>query len=131
MNPKRTTNGSRWAVPSLAIGIGAVYLIASALGGRLTGGMIMLGVMVAYAVFLMIGGKSDVVQMLRGQPADERYKHIETRATVIAANVLAVFVVALAVIEFAKGRDGSPYTLIAFVFGVTYILSLIWLRWRE
>jgi hypothetical protein len=125
------TERPRWAVSALAIGIGIIYLIASTIGGSFTSGLIMLGVMVAYAVFLLIGGKSDVVQMLRGQPADERYKHIETRATVVAANVVAVFVVALAVIEFAKGRDGSPYTLIAFVFAVTYVLSLIGLRWRE
>lgn len=118
-------------VPAFAIAIGIVYLIAATIGGSFTGGLIMLGVMVAYAVFLVVGGRSDVVQMLRGQPADERYRHIETRATVIAANVIAVFVVALAVIEFAKGRDGSPYTLIAFVFAVTYVLSLVWLRWRE
>lgn len=124
------TDGSRWAVPALAVGIGVVYFIASTIGGNLTGGLIMLGVMVAYAVFLLIGGKSDVVQMLRGQPADERYKHIETQATVIAANVLAVFVIALAVIEFARGEDGSPYTLIALVFAGTYVLSLIWLRRR-
>lgn len=130
MNPKRTTEWSRWAVPALAVGIGIVYLIASTIGGSFSGGLIMLGVMVAYAVFLLIGGKSDVVQMLRGQPADERYEHIETRATVIAANVLAAFVIALAVIEFARGEDGSPYTLIALVFATTYVLSLIWLRRR-
>lgn len=128
MNPTRMTERSRWAVPALVVGIGVIYLIASTIGGNVSGGLIMLGVMIAYAVLLIAGGRSDVVRMLRGQPADERYRHIETRATVIAANVLAAFIVALAVIEFARGEDGRPYTLIALVFAVTYVLSLLWLR---
>lgn len=88
---------SRCAVPALAVGIGILSFIASTIGGNPSGGLIVLGVMVAYALLLLVAGRSDVVRMLRGQPVDERYWHIETRATVIAA---------LAVIEFAKGEGG-------------------------
>jgi hypothetical protein len=117
----------RWAVSALAIGIGIVYLTTWTIGGSFTSGLIMLGVMVAYAVFLLIGERAMSFRCYEDSPLTNGTS-TSRRETVVVANVIAVFVVALAVIEFARGRDGIPYTLIAFVFAVTYVLPLIWLR---
>lgn len=129
-NLKNRAEGSKWATPAFSIVIGIAYLIAASLGGDPVLGLAMLGVMVVFAGVLLLGGRSDVIQVLRGQPADERYRSFETRATVVAGNVTAMFVIAMFVVELARDGDFAPYAMVAAVFGATFIAALLWLKWR-
>lgn len=122
--------GTKWATSAFSIGIGIVYLIGATLGGDVMLGLAMFGVMIVFAAVLLLGGRSDVIQVLRGQPADERYKSFENRATVVAGNVTALFVIAMFVYELARSGEIAPYALIAAVFGVSFIAALVWLKYR-
>jgi hypothetical protein len=35
------------------------------------------------------------------------------------------------VVEIAQGKDGSPYSQLGAVGGVTYLAALVWLRFRR
>lgn len=125
-----SAEGSKWATPALSIGIGIAYLIGATIGGDVMLGLAMFGVMIVFAAVLLLGERNDVIQVLRGQPADERYKSFENRATVIAGNITAVFVIAMFVYELARSGDIAPYATVAAVFGGSFIVALIWLRYR-
>lgn len=128
--PDRSPAGSPWATPAFSIGIGIVYLIGATIGGDVRLGLGMFAVMIVFAAVLLLGGRNDVIQVLRGQPADERYKSFENRATVIAGNITAVFAIAMFVYELARSGDIAPYAVIAAVFGASFIGALVWLRYR-
>lgn len=117
-------------MPAFSIGIGIVYLIGATIGGDVRLGLGMFAVMIVFAAVLLLGGRNEVIQVLRGQPADERYKSFENRATVIAGNITAVFVIAMFVYELARSGDVAPYAVIAAVFGASFIGALVWLRYR-
>lgn len=127
---ERSLTGSKWATPAFSVGIGIVYLIEATIGGDITLGLGMFAVMIVFTAVLLLGGRNDVIQVLRGQPADERYKSFENRATVIAGNITAVFVIAMFVYELARSGDIAPYAVIAAVFGASFIGALVWLRYR-
>lgn len=95
----RSRKPSRFGVPLLGLGMGVVFLVAAWLGGNPALGWAMFGIMAAYSAILVLAGRFDAIQVLRGTPADERYRSFETRATVAAANVTIVFVLVMAVID--------------------------------
>ncbi len=88
---KRTeSRWSRWVVPALALLGGAAYLLANWFGGNLALGLVMFAVMVAYAAVLVLGGRSELIRLLRGQPIDERYRAFDLRASALAGGILLV-----------------------------------------
>lgn len=111
--------------------IGIVLFAASAWAGNTGLGIALLVLMLAYAAILNLRKQIDVVQILRGEPADERYAQMTQRSIVFAANVLAVVAVAMFVYEIAVDGDPGPYSLMGFVFAVSMIVSLIWQRNRS
>ncbi len=40
-------------------------------------------------------------------------------------------VLAMFVVEIAQGKDGSPYYQLGAVGAVTYLVALVWLRFRR
>jgi hypothetical protein len=52
-------------------------------------------------------------------------------ATASAGPVLILVIVGAFLWELAHGRDGRPYTVLAAVGGVSYLLALLVLRWRS
>lgn len=128
----RRTGSSKWVVPAVALALGGAIFTAAWVGGKPGLGTAMLAIMAAYAaLLLLLGGRSDVVGVMRGQPADERYRSFDLRATAFAATVLAVVIIGGFLYEMARGGDGEPYSLFGLVFLVSYVAALVWLRWRS
>ncbi len=67
---------------------------------------------------------------LRGDGRDERFALIDLRATALAGTVTIVAILVAWIVELAAGRDGDPYTWLASVAGLAYILAVALLRWR-
>jgi hypothetical protein len=44
--------------------------------------------------------------------------------------VIAAVIVAF-VWEIAHGRSGQPYASLGAIAGLTYLVALVWLRWRS
>lgn len=121
----------RWIIPAAAVGFGLAYLVAGWLGGDLTfgvGGLVLMTVVAA--VVLLVSTRSETVKgLLDGQ--DERIKGIDATATMVAGLVVLMAVIFGFVVEIARGQDGSPYSALAALGGLTYIIALIWLRMRR
>lgn len=131
MSMERNRRLRRWAVPSFCLAAGGVYFVAAWVGGDPGLGLVMATIMAAYAVVLVAGGRIEVIRILRGQPSDEMWRHLNTRAVSFTANVLALFMVGMVVYEIARGQDGQPYAVLCLIGAVSYVFALIWFRLRS
>ncbi len=119
---------SRWFQPLLAILAGAVLLVVLALGGHPQEGPLAFGIMVVFAIFLLAGERSDTVRALRGDGRDERFELIRLKAATLAARIVLLAVVALFLVEVARGNSGSPYDWLSALGGATFLASVLWQR---
>ncbi len=126
-----TTNTKRWAVPLVCVLLGLAFLVVLWTAGNPGAGLGSLAIMVGYGLLLLLGGRSEIVRTLRGQPPDERYGMFDLRATAITGTVTLSVLVGGALYELTRGQDPSPYVLIIAIAAVTYLASLLWLRWRS
>lgn len=125
-NNERKRSG--WLVPGVALLIGVAYFVANWIGGNPSLGVAMLGIMVLYAAVLALGGRSEVVRVLRGQPSDERYRSFDLRATVFSGVITILVLIGGFLLELSRGSDGQPYSALLAVAGVSYLVGLLWLR---
>jgi len=126
-----TTMGARWKMPAFGLIMGMLLFAASAVGGQLVLGIGMFAVMAVYsAILLAFGGRSQIVDVLRGEPADERLAGFDLAATAVAG--IAAIVVALGgfLWQIAHGQSGSEFALVAAAAGMGYIVALLWFRSR-
>lgn len=124
--------GARWGMPAFGLLLGMLLFAASAIGGQPVIGMGMFAVMAAYSgVLVALGGQSEIVGVLRGQPVDERLAGFNLVATAVAG--VAAILVALGgfVWRIAHGQTGTDFAVVAAVAGIGYLVALIWLRWRD
>jgi hypothetical protein len=126
-----TTNNKGWAVPLLCALLGLAFLTVFWIAGNPGAGLGSLAVMVAYGLLLLLGGRSEIVRTLRGQAPDERYGMFDLRATAITGTVTLSVLVGATLYELARGQDPAPYVPIIAIAAVTYLASLVWLRWRS
>ena len=99
----------------------------ASVGGAIGGFAILLAFAAVLVVFQM---RSETVSTLAGDPVDERWKIINDKALVGAANVTAVVaLVGFGACELA-GRENWQFALIAIVVSLSYIAGLVWHRWR-
>lgn len=126
----KSMRSKRWTLPLLCLLFGVAFLLAFWAAGNPVAGLGPFAVMIGYGV-LLFTGSSEVVRVLRGQPSDEMWSSFNLRAIWFASEVLAVVIVGAFVYEIARGQDGQPYALLGFVFGVSYIASLLWFWWRS
>jgi hypothetical protein len=70
------------------------------------------------------------VRGFRGDARDERFRMMDVHASAFAGFVLILALVALAVLEFARGNDIEPYGQLLAVGGVAYVAALAFMRWR-
>ena len=124
-------NRSWRPVQAVALVAGLAFLIAAWLGGKPLLGVAMLAIMVAYVALLALGGRSELVRVLRGQHADERYRTFDLRAPAFAGSVVLITVLGLFIRELVRGGDGGPYSALAALGGLSYIAALLWLRFRS
>ena len=126
-----TTNNKGWAVPLVCVLLGLAFLAVFWISGNPGAGLGSLAVMVGYGLLLLLGGRSEIVRTLRGQAPDERYGMFDLRATAITGTVTLSVLVWGTLYQLAQGQDPGPYVLILAIAAVTYLASLLWLRWRS
>ncbi len=68
--------------------------------------------MVGYGILLLVGGRSEILRVLRGQAPDERYRMFDLRASAITGTVTLSVLTGGFFYELARGHDGNPYGLI-------------------
>jgi hypothetical protein len=110
--------------------LGGFVLLAAWLGGQLVSGLIGLGIMAAFGLFVAVAGRSETVRGLRGDGRDERFAQIDLRATAVTGLVLITAVIVAFLVEVARGHSGAPYTWLGALAGLTYIAAVACLRWR-
>jgi hypothetical protein len=69
--------------------------------------------------------------MAAGRRADERWRSIDQRATAVSGLAVITAVIVGFLWEIAHGRSGQPYALLGAIAGLTYLVALVWLRWRS
>jgi hypothetical protein len=128
-----TTVMSRWVVPAVAFVLG--LLIAAASLGRhasLGQAAIAFAAVVGYAILLFVlRSRSDVASVLSGLPRDERWESINLRALSLAAQVLAVVLVAAYLVTSFGGGDSMPYAWLGALFAAAYLGGIAWYRARS
>lgn len=126
-----TTMGARWGMPALALLIGVLFFGASAMGGQPLVGAGMFAVMAIYSLILVaLGGRSETVGVLRGQPVDERLAGFNLVATAGAGSIAVLVALAGFLWQIAHGQSGTDFALVAAVAGIAYLVALVWLRRR-
>ena len=122
---------TRWAVPGVAVLAGVAYLVAGLLGDDVRFGVVGLVLMLAVGgVFLLAARWSETAAGLRDR-TDERINEIDRSASLAAGMVVLLAVLVLFVVEIARGQDGSPYSQLGALGGLTYVAALTWLRFRR
>ena len=121
---------SKWFLPLFSVGLGVVVLAASWLGGSLSSGLISLGILAGFGLFILLAGRSETIRGLRGDGRDERFAQIDLRATAVTGLVLIVTLIVAWLTEIAQGHSGSPYTWLCAIGGFSYLLAVAFFRWR-
>ncbi len=123
-------NRGYWATVALGVGIGIVYLIGFAAGGKPLLGVGALAIMVAFTGALLLAGRrSETVRGLLDR-RDERITAIDLRATAVTALAMIAVILVGFVVSIARGGSGWPYDMIGFVGGLAYVAAVVYFRAR-
>ena len=126
------SRAGRYATPVFGLLIGAAMLLIAGLRGNWGLGAVLLAIMAAYAgVLLLLGRRSETVGLLGGDVPDERGQQIALRATALTGQVLVVVIVAMFLWELAHGRDGSPWTWLGALGGLSFVGATAWYARRS
>ena len=121
----------RWSVPVVAALIGVGYLIAGIVGDRIGFGVFGLVLMlVVAAAFLLAGRYSETFAGLADR-RDERINSLDSTAAGVAGGVVIVAVIVMFMLSIARGDDGSPYYQLGALGGASYVVAMVWLRFRR
>ncbi len=91
-----------------------------------------LGIVLAYALAVtVVGRRSETLSVLAGRPIDERWEHINLEACAWALGLSATVVLIAFVVTDATGGDWLPYAFMGAVLALSYVGSLVILRFRH
>ena len=121
----------RWVLPAASVLAGGIVWAAAAIGGHPALGAVCFAIMAGYAAVLVFGRRSDIIRVLGGDPADERWHWIDVRATAFAGGAVIFAIIAAFVWELAHGRNGQAFANLGAIAGGSYVAALIWQRWRS
>jgi len=79
---------------------------------------------------LLAARRSETVRGLLDR-RDERITAIDLQATAITGLVVITAILVAVVVEIGHGRNGSPYTWLGALAGLTYLAAVIVLRVRR
>jgi hypothetical protein len=125
--------GSKWLVPAVGFVIG-ILMAAAELGRNAAPWQAALafGIVAAYALGLrLLQSRSETASLLSGLPIDERWESINNHALALAAQVIAVVLLAAFLVTQFSGGDAMPYAMAVAVFALAYLGGIVWYRWRE
>jgi protein-S-isoprenylcysteine O-methyltransferase Ste14 len=107
-----------------------VILAAQWVGGDLRGGLVSLAIMVGFGAVVLLGGRSETIRGLRGDGRDERFRQIDIHATAVAGLAVIVAIIVAFLISLAQGHNGSPYSWLGAIGGLSYLVAIAVLRFR-
>jgi hypothetical protein len=120
-----------WWLPAFSVLLGAGCLAAFWAGGDPKQGLISFAILAAVGLVFALGGRSETIRGLRGDGRDEYWQTLDLTATTLAGMVLIGLVIGMCFWEWAHGRDGTPYSQLGAIAGVSYVVALIGLRLRR
>ena len=121
-----------WGMFLFSLALGAVMWTASWIGGHPMLGLAMFGIMAAFGAVFVVGRRSETIRLMAaGRHADERWRSIDLRATAFMGIVLGLAVIVAFLWAIAHGRDGQPYAPLGAIAGISYLIAIIYLRWRS
>jgi hypothetical protein len=82
------------------------------------------------AVLFVFQARNDTVGTLAGNPADERWGVINSRAMELAATCAALAAVGGYIVTEFAGRENWQFASIAVVVGLSYLAGVVWFRRR-
>jgi hypothetical protein len=121
---------SRWTLPLFAVALGVVTFVAQWVGGDPVGGLVSFAILAGAGALFLLGGRSETIRGLRGDGRDERFRQMDIHATALAGLAIIVAVIVAFVVEIAHGEDGSPYSWLGAIGGLTYIVAIVVFRMR-
>jgi hypothetical protein len=121
---------SKWFLPSFSLVLGLVILTVTWLGGHPGVGVGSLVGLTAFGLFFLLAGRSETVRGLRGDGRDERFAQIDLQATAVAGSVLLVALIVAWLVAITRGQSGNPYGWLLAIGGLSYLLAVVWFRWR-
>ena len=119
-----------WFLPLFSLALGVGCLIAFWIGGNPGQGLVSLGIMAAAGAIFALGGRSETIRGLRGDGRDERFRQIDIHATALAGIVVLSAIIVAFIVEVARGHEGTPYSWLGAIGGLSYLLAVIGLRLR-
>lgn len=131
MQRTRDRGARKWWMFVFCLTLGLAFMAAGWAGGQPVLGVTMMAVMAVYGAVLLLGGRSEVVRVLRAEPSDERWQAFDVRASAVAGGVAVVGLFAMMLYEFARGGSGMTYALLLGLFGISYFVALLVLRERS
>ena len=121
---------SKWFLPLFSVALGFVMLAAMWIGGNPSTGLQSLAIMTAFGALILFGGRSETVRGLRGDGRDERFRQIDVHATALAGIVVLTTIIAAFIVAVARGHDGTPYSWLGAIGGLSYLIAVVALRLR-
>jgi hypothetical protein len=121
----------KWFLPLFCVMLGSGCLAAFWAGGNRNQGLFSLALLGGLGVIFLLGGRSETIRGLRGDGRDEYWQTLDLTATALAGLVLIAAVIAMCFWEWAHGRDGTPYSQLGAITGVSYVVILAALRLRR
>ena len=121
---------SRWFLPLFAVALGVVVFVAQWIGGDPRSGLVSFAIVAGFGLLVLLGGRSETIRGLRGDGRDERFRRIDIHATALAGLAVVTAVIVAFLVEVARGHNGTPYTWLAALGGVTYLAAIIIFRIR-
>ena len=121
----------KWFMPLFSFALGVACLVAFWIGGNLRQGLFSLALLGGLGVLFALGGRSETIRGLRGDGRDEYWSALDRDATLLAGVVVISVLIVMCLWEWAHGRDGSPYSQVAAIGGVAYIVAYAALRLRR
>lgn len=113
--------------PGGAFVLAVVIFVVALIGGQGVGlALVMAGVMVIYAVILIVGRRWDFIGVLSAPDGDERAVGLHMRAAAAAGQVMAAVIVGGFLYDLARGAsDRSQWLWLGALFGITYLVALL------
>jgi hypothetical protein len=123
---------TKWFLPLVTLVLGGGVCAALWVGGDVVGAITSFAIIAGVGLaILVLGERSETIRGLRGDGRDERFSLIDMRATALAGNVVILAIIVGWLVEVAHGEDGTPYTWLGAVAGITYIVGVVLGRVRS
>jgi hypothetical protein len=122
LNVKSFCSSTAGLVTVAAVLILAV-LVAFAIGGDWSGGLIGSVILIAFVAVVVIGRRrSDTLNVMSGL-GDERSRHLYMQACAFAGTVMSVVIPGWWLVTVAQGKPNTTLDLLAAIFGLSFIFA--------